>query len=132
MQGATRKKKYEWFFRGAPRISKINELCTCNLSKQWQITIKQLELGHYTFSKCDIQVLLESTITDPYIEHLKPFLKMTFTHSLWVNSGKSQQKQLELGHCTLKLLYARCPTYGAPFAKHLKFHEKLNFTHQFE
>ena len=40
-------------------------------------------------------------ITAPFADHLKFHKKkMTFTQSLWVNSCKSKEKQLELEHYT--------------------------------
>ena len=47
MQDDPQKKKHH-FFCGAPRIFK-NEFYTYTLGEQWQIKLKQLEPGHYTF-----------------------------------------------------------------------------------
>ena len=54
--------------------------------------------------------------------------KMTFAHSLWVNSGKSIEKQQELGHFAFWNCYIqgtpRTEQYTAPYAEDLKSQEK--------
>ena len=44
------------FFRVAPKISRKNDLYTFTLGENWQNKIKKLELEHYIFLNCSIQV----------------------------------------------------------------------------
>ena len=41
-----------------------------------------------------------SNITASFEEHLKFQERLTFAHALWINSGKSNEKQPELGDYT--------------------------------
>ena len=52
---------------------------------------------------------------------------MSFTHTRWVNGGKSKEKQLELGHYMFEIAIYRAlherSNITAPFPEHLKFQE---------
>ena len=79
-----------------------------NMSKQKWKNQKQKTMH---FENVIYSVLRErSNITASFAKHLKFQEKMTSTHSLWVNSGKSKEKQLELGHC----MFWNCYIKGAP------------------
>ena len=59
--------------------------------------MKQLATEH--FENVIYRVLRErSNMTVSFAKHLKFQEKMTSTHSRWVNSDKSKEKQLEIGH----------------------------------
>ena len=66
-------------------------------------------------------------------EHLKFQEKLSFTHSVLVNSGKLKQKiwdqdtiHFEVAIC--RVLHERCNNTD-PFLEHLKFQERVTFTH---
>ena len=72
IQDAPRKKQYHCFFHGAPKIPRINDFYTYTLGKLWQIKIKKLKSGHYTFWKCYIEVApWRKHITASLTERLK-------------------------------------------------------------
>ena len=76
-----------------------------------------------------------SNITASFAEHLKFQEKSTFTHALWLNSGKLEQKNQIQGttHFEIakyKVLRERSSNTNS-FAEHLKFQEKVTFTHAF-
>ena len=54
-----------------------------------------------------------SNITACFAEHLEVQENLTFTHSLWISSGKSKQKTKIRTLYILKMLYAGCSTKDA-------------------
>ena len=47
-------KQYHCFFGGAPKILRKIYFYTCTLGQMWQIKLKKLESGQYTFLNCYI------------------------------------------------------------------------------
>ena len=89
-------------------------------------------MGHNTFWECYIQgAPRKKQYHRSFRGTPKISRKMTSTHSLWVNSGKSKEKQLDLGH----YMFWNCEIQGAPrmeqchssFAGAPKFSRKIEF-----
>ena len=93
-------------------MSKINEFYTFSLGKKWQIKIRQLESGHYTFWKCYIQgaswkmpLLLSRSIDY--------FKKKWLLHMQFGLIVANQNQKLKRGHYT----FWKCSLQGAPRKK---------------
>ena len=56
-----------------------------------------------------------SNITVSFAEHLKFQETMTSTHSIWVNSDKSKENQLEIGHYMFWNYYIQGATWTEPY-----------------
>ena len=88
-------------------------------------------MGHNTFWECYIQGAPRKKQYHRFSVSFAEHLKMTSTHSLGVNRGKSKEKQLGLGH----YMFWNCYIQGAPqmeqchssFAGAPKFPRKIEF-----
>ena len=99
-------------FAEHPELSKINEFYTFSLGKKWQIKIRQLESGHYTFLKCYIQgaswkMLLLLSRSIHYFE------KKWLLHMQFGLIVANQNQKLKRGHYT----FWKCSLQDAPRKK---------------
>ena len=111
IQDASRTKQYHYFLRGTPKISRMNAFYVKTLGKQWQIKSNNQSQDTLHFENAIYSVVHErSNITASFAERLEVQENLTFKHTLWINTGKSKQKNWNQDNIHFELLYTWCST----------------------